>query len=170
MPPARRDIRSAVDDGLMTLPLAGQPPGGWRPPRRALRWKAVSERPTVPLEVKLDGRKVASETVCMWAGPYVLVVATTLPEKELAIELHSAFVGHKGVPTLATHLNLGPVGHAAFAVTGQHEHANLDPQLRARECVYEHAGVLLETLKGLGYDAGIDLADDAFGELERVEG
>lgn len=129
----------------------------------------MSDRRTVPLEVKLDGRKVASETVCTWAGPYVLVIATTLPERELAIEVHSTFVGHAGVPTLATHLNLGPVGHAPFTVTAEHEHADLDPKLKARECVYEHAGVVLETLKGLGYDARIDVADDAFGELERVE-
>ena len=129
----------------------------------------MSDRRAVALEVKLDGRKVASETVCMWAGPYVFVVATTLPDRELAVEVHSTFVGHEGVPTVATHLNLGPVGHAPFTVTAEHEHANLDPKLRVRECVYEHADVVLETLKGLGYEVGIDVADDAFGELERVE-
>lgn len=64
----------------------------------------MSDRRTVTLEVKLNGRKVASETVCMWAGPYVLVIATTLPDPELAVEVHSTFVGHEGVPTLATHL------------------------------------------------------------------
>jgi hypothetical protein len=129
----------------------------------------VSDRRTVTLEVKLNGRKVASETVCMWAGPYVLVIATTLPDPELAVEVHSTFVGHEGVPTLATHLNLGPVGHAPFVATAEHEHANLDPVLKPRECVYEHADVVLETLKGLGHSVGIDVADDAFGELERVE-
>ncbi|HEX4836954.1 MAG TPA: hypothetical protein VFV03_00295 [Solirubrobacteraceae bacterium] len=124
----------------------------------------------IKLSVKLDGRQVSSETTCKWAGPYVLVIATTLPDKDLAIELHSAFVGHKGVPTIATHLNLGPVGHVPFASTAEHEHANLDPMLKARECVYEHTGVLVETLKGLGYEVGIDVPDDAFEELDRIEG
>ena len=129
----------------------------------------MSDRRAVPLEVKLDGRKVASETVCMWAGPYVFVISTTLPDRGLALELHSTFVGHEGVPTVATHLNLGPPDHAPFIVTAEHEHANVDPVLRPRECVYEHADVLLETLKGLGHSVGIDVADDVFGELERVE-
>lgn len=106
----------------------------------------------------------------MWAGPYVLVVATTLPERQLAVEVHSTFVGHEGVATLATHLNLGPAGHAPFIAAAEHEHAHLDPTLKVRECVYEHADVVLETLKGLGYKVGIDVADDAFGQLERVEG
>jgi hypothetical protein len=30
-------------------------------------------------------------------------------------------------------------------------------------------GILIETLKDLGYDIRIDMPEDAFGELERVE-
>lgn len=129
----------------------------------------MSNRRAVPLEVKLDGHTVASETVCMWAGPYVFVVSTTLPDRGLAVEVHSTFVGHEGVPTAATHLILGPPDHSPLLSTAEHEHASLDPVLRPRDCVYEHADVLLEMLKGLGHSVGIDLADDAFGELERVE-
>jgi hypothetical protein len=129
----------------------------------------VSDRRAVPLEVNLDGHKVATETVCVWAGAYVLVVATTLPDRGLAVEIHSTFVGHEGVPTAASHLILGPPDHAPVLSTAEHEHANLDPMLKPRECVYEHADLLLETLKGLGYDVGIEFADDAFEELERVE-
>jgi hypothetical protein len=105
----------------------------------------------------------------MWAGPYVLTVATALPDHGLALEVHSVFIGHEGVRTCATHLTLGPVGERPLIVTAEHEHANLEPQLKARECVYEHMEIVLETLNCLGYEVAIVVPDGAFGELERVE-
>lgn len=42
--------------------------------------------------------------------------------------------------------------------------------LKARDCAYEHAEIVLETLNRLGYEAAIYMPDDAFEELERVEG
>jgi hypothetical protein len=51
----------------------------------------------------------------------------------------------------------------------EHERANLDPMLKARECAYEHVEIVLETLTRLGYEVGIDVPDDAFEELERAE-
>jgi hypothetical protein len=98
---------------------------------------------------KLDGRLVDSETTSIWAGPYVLVVATALPEPGLAVEVHSTFVGHRGVPTSATHLTLGPVGFSALMITREHEHANLNPATSPRQCVYEHARIVIEILQGL---------------------
>ncbi len=129
----------------------------------------MSDLRTIALDVTLDGRRADSETICTWAGPYVLVIATVLPELGLAVDVHSTFVGHEGVPTCATHLTLGPVGHDPVIVPVEHERANLDPTIKARECVYEHARVVLETLKRLGYEVGIDVPDDAFEEMERVE-
>ena len=129
----------------------------------------MSERRTIGLAVMLDGRQVSSETTCVWAGPYVLVISTTLPDHGLAVEVHSVFVGHEGVPTCATHLTLGPVGHDPVIVPVEHARANLEPTLKARECAYEHVEIVLETLKRLGYEVGIDVPDDAFEELERVE-
>jgi hypothetical protein len=105
----------------------------------------------------------------MWAGAHVLAVATALPDPGLALELHSVFVGHAGVPTCVTHLTLGPIGHDPTIVPVEHEHASLDPMLKARSCVYEHTEVLLETLKRLDYEARIVVPDDAFEELERIE-
>lgn len=129
----------------------------------------MSERRTIKLAVTLDDRSLASETTCMWAGPYVLTIATTLPDHGLAVELHSTFVGHEGVPTCVTHLTLGPVGHEPVIAQVEHDHASLDPMLRPRECAYEHVQILLETLKSLGYEVAIDVPDDAFEDLERVE-
>jgi hypothetical protein len=129
----------------------------------------MSGRRTIALEIKLDQRPADSETTCIWAGPYVLVIATVLPEHGLAAEVHSTFLGHAGVATCATHLTLGPVGFAPLTIIAEHEHADLDPTINARGCVYEHARIVLEILQGVGYEAGIDVPDDAFGELERIE-
>src|SRR4029077_14644725 len=85
----------------------------------------MSERRTIELAVTLDGRSLASETTCMWAGPYVLTIATTLPDRGLAVELHSTFVGHEGVPTCVTHLTLGPVGHEPAIAQVEHDRASL---------------------------------------------
>jgi hypothetical protein len=132
-----------------------------------LRYCAVSTQRTIALEVKLNGHRAQSETVCVWGGPHALVIATTLPEPELAFELTSVFVGHKGVPTHVTHLSLGPPGLAPVMRTDDHAHTNLNPHNKVRECVYEHVGVVLENLKMLGYDTVIDVPDDAFEQLER---
>jgi hypothetical protein len=129
----------------------------------------VSARRRITLDIKLDGRTAESETTGAWVGPYVLAIVTVLPEPGLAVEVNSTFVGHEGVPTCSTHLTLGPAGHAPFIVTAEHEHTSLDPTIRARECAYEHANAVLETLNGLGYQAGLDIGDDAFAELERIE-
>lgn len=130
----------------------------------------MSDADTIAFAVRLDGRAVESETTYIWAGPYALTLATVLPQSGLAIEIHSTFLGHQGVPTCSTHLTLGPVGLAPLILTAEHEHASLDPALRARDCAYEHAQIVLETLIGLGYAATLDIPDDAFALLERVEG
>jgi hypothetical protein len=129
----------------------------------------MSERRNVPLAVTLDGRQVTSETTCMWAGPYVLTIATALPDQALALEVHSTFVGHEGVATCVTHLTLGPVEHDPTIAQVEHPHASLDPMLRARECAYEHIQIVLATLRQLGYEAAIEVPDNAFEDLERVE-
>ena len=130
----------------------------------------MNDRPTIALEVKLDGERVESETVCVWGGPHAFVIATTLPEAGLAFELTSVFVGHEGVPTHVTHLTLGPPGHAPVMRTDDHAHRNLNPNDRVRECVYEHVGVVLEHLKLLDYDVAVDVPDDAFEQLTRAQG
>lgn len=131
--------------------------------------ETVSQQRPIPLDVTLDGRQAISETTWIAAGPYVLVIATTLPEHGLALEIHSIFVGHPGVETSATHLRLGPVGRPPFTIIAEHEHAEINPMTQVRACVYEHAEILLQTLNSLDYEATIDVPDDAFSELERVD-
>jgi hypothetical protein len=129
----------------------------------------VSHRRKIQLDVTLDGRLVDSETTCIWAGPYALVVATALPDRGLAVEFHSIFVGHEDVPTCVTHLSLGPVGRDPSIFTTEHEHSELDPKTEPRECAYEHMNILVEILTRLGYQVALDVADQAFGELERID-
>jgi hypothetical protein len=122
-------------------------------------------RRTIDLDVTLDGRRVQSETTCMWAGAYVLTVATVLPDRGLAFELVSSFVGHHDVATHVTHLALGPPGKGAEISAHDHAHESLDPIIRARECAYEHVQVLLEQLTSLGHDVSIEVPDDALRAL-----
>ena len=121
---------------------------------------------TIGLVVKLDGEDVASETVCVSAGAHALTIVTTLPEKGLAFELTSSFVGHEDVATHATHLAMGPPGHEPQIYVREYEHARVDPVLGPRDCAYEHVAILLEQLTELGYGVSIEVPDDAFEELE----
>jgi hypothetical protein len=121
---------------------------------------------TIPLAVKLDGEQVVSETVCVTAGAHALTIVTALPERGLALELTSSFVGHEGVATHATHLALGPPGHEPQISVREYERAHVDPVLGPRDCVYEHVAILVEQLTQLGYEVSIDVPDNAFEELE----
>ncbi len=129
----------------------------------------MTKQRKITLQIKLNDRNTESETTCSWIGPYILGIVTVLPEPGLAVEVNSTFLGHEGVPTCATHLTLGPVGHAPSITTAEHEHTSLNPTIRARECAYEHTQAVLEALKDLGYQVSVNIDDRAFIELERVE-
>jgi hypothetical protein len=51
------------------------------------------------LELTIDGEPAGSETSCTCAGAHVLTVHTVIPRADLALELHSTFIGHSGVDT-----------------------------------------------------------------------
>ncbi|HEV2973719.1 MAG TPA: hypothetical protein VGX69_01830 [Solirubrobacteraceae bacterium] len=121
---------------------------------------------TIPLVVKLDGEQIVSETVCVTAGAHALTIVTALPDRGLAIELSSSFVGDEDVATRATHLVLGPPGHKSRISVREYENAHVDPVYGPRDCAYEHVAILLEELTELGYEVSIEVPDDAFEELE----
>ena len=149
------------------------PPGTER--RRLLRSTGrgdtvpcVASRPVIDLDVTIDGRSTASETTCTWAGAHVLTVHTVIPCAGLALELHSTFVGHSGVPTHVVHLTLGPPGREP-TITSADQDEDLDPTYAPRACVYEHAQHLIEVLSALGRRAAVDVPGErAFDGLERV--
>ena len=130
----------------------------------------MRDRPTIELPINLDGQPAESETTYTWAGPYILSLHTVLPQRDLALELHSTFIGHHGVATIAVHLVLGPPGHVPVTITAEHPHEQLDPTFQPRACAYEHAHQLIEILDSLGIHAAVNIpGEQAFTQLERVE-
>jgi hypothetical protein len=103
------------------------------------------------------------------AGGSVLTIATVLPERGLAFELVSTYVGWSDVHTDATDLALGPVGHPPSIERGEHDHEQLNPVTDARPCAYDHAQQLIERLTALGHHASLQVDELTFTALERVE-
>jgi hypothetical protein len=110
----------------------------------------------LPITFTLDGEPVESITHLMRPGPYVLVVQTVMPQRGLAVELHSTFVGHGAVRTQATHLLLGPVGQQAYVVTRDDALSIVDPVNRPDSCVYAHCHELTALLADRGVDVTVE--------------
>jgi len=141
------------------------------PPGPPITWPLVAERALIKLKLTLDGEPAASETRFTWAGPYILCLHTVIPQGGLALELHSAFVGHEGVETHVAHVLLGPAGQPPAVHVNRHEHENVDPTFEPRTCVYEHTQYtqyLIEALQNLGWHASLNVADErVFAGLEQ---
>lgn len=127
-------------------------------------------RGDIPLVVSIDDRPCEAHSTYSWSGGgCVLTLSTVLPERGLAAELISTYVGHADTPTIATHLMLGPVGQPASIATAEHAHEDLDPVESARECAYDHANDLIEALGAHGSQVSVELDKQSFSQLERVE-
>jgi hypothetical protein len=124
----------------------------------------------IPLTVTIDDQPCDAHSTYSWSGGgAVLTLATVLPARGLAAELISTYVGHTDTPTVATHLILGPVGRPATILTAEHAHEHVDPVDRVRECAYDHAHQLIELLGAHGRRVGVELNEQSFTQLERVE-
>ncbi len=122
------------------------------------------------MTVSLDDRPCDAHCTYSWAGGgTVLALSTVLPERELAAELISTYVGHADTATMATHLMLGPLGEPATIFTAQHAHEDLDPVESARECSYDHAHELVELLGARDRQVTVQLDEHSFKNLELVE-
>jgi hypothetical protein len=129
----------------------------------------VTSRPRIDLELRIDGEPTLSETTCTWAGAHILTIHTVVPRGDLALELHSTFVGHPGVPTHVVHLRLGPAGREPSIVAGDMGNPQVEPTYAPRACAYEHAQQLIEVLADLGHRVAVNVPGDAaFGALERA--
>jgi hypothetical protein len=124
----------------------------------------------IPVSISIDHRACESHCTYSWAaGGGVLTLSTVLPERGLAAELISTYVGHADTSTIVTHLMLGPVGHAATIRTEEHAHEQLDPVESARECAYDHAHQLIELISASGHQVSVQLDEQSFTALERIE-
>lgn len=123
----------------------------------------MAERRPIPTDVTLDGQPERLETLVLSAGPYALVLSSVLPGR--AIELHSSYLGHPGVPTQASHLLLA----AGFrdSETVEHQETSIPVMVARRRCLYDHLQRLQDHLAELGHTALIPLADDALLAVER---
>ncbi len=125
-------------------------------------------RGDLPLRVSIDNRSCDAHGTYVWSGGgRVLTISTVLPDRGLAVELISTYIGHPSTHTIVTHLVLGRVDHRADIQTAEHEHLN--PVETARECAYDHAQKLIEALRAAGHEATVQLDELSFAELERVE-
>ncbi|MGH3599839.1 MAG: hypothetical protein ACRDQH_06110 [Pseudonocardiaceae bacterium] len=118
--------------------------------------RLAMDRSLLPITFTLDGEPVQSITHLLRAGPYVLVLQTVMPQRGLAVELHSTFVGHGSVHTQATHLLLGPVGQPAEIITREDTLGIEDPVGRPASCVYSHCYELTALLAERGLAVKVD--------------
>jgi hypothetical protein len=125
-------------------------------------------RGDLPLHVSVDDRPREAHSTYSWSGGgMVLTLSTVLPDRSLAVELISTYVGHPNTRTIVTHLMLGRGEHPADIHTT--EYVNLNPVERPRECAYDHARQLIEALQATGRQASVQLDELSFAELESVE-
>jgi hypothetical protein len=103
-----------------------------------------------------------SSTTIATAGAYVVVVATTLPDR--AVGLTSCYLGEIDGDTAASHLHLGPGPEERLA---QRVLPGDQPGLtHARTCLLDHAAELQEALAQLtGQAVSVDVTPSA---LERA--
>ncbi|MDQ3090906.1 MAG: hypothetical protein M3R46_04430 [Actinomycetota bacterium] len=98
------------------------------------------------LELTVDGQPVASSTRELAAGPYTVVIATAIPE--LALRLHSTYIGSEHSDSIVVHLELGLNKDRPLAVR-RYPHGEL-PVVHARHrCLLEHAGHLQQLVADL---------------------
>jgi hypothetical protein len=126
-------------------------------------------RPPIGVELVIDRAPTFSETTYTWAGAHVVSIHTVVPRADLAIELHSTFVGHPGAHTHVVHLRLGPPGREPAIVAAEIRDPHVEPTYAPRACAYEHAQRLIEVFAEFGHEAAVEvLGDAAFGALERA--
>lgn len=124
----------------------------------------------IPIDVLVDGCSHEAHTTYLWAGGgRVLTISTVLPERPLAAEFISTYVGHPTIETVATHLLLGPVADTAEIRAVEHPHQQVDPAENPRTCAYDHANALIETLRAKGFEVSVRMDERSFLKLERVE-
>ena len=96
------------------------------------RWRryghqlVANMRGDLGLEVLVNDRACEAHSTYTWAGGgMVLTISTVLPERDLAVELISTYVGHPHTRTIVTHLMLGPPGRTAQIRSIQRAHEDL---------------------------------------------
>ena len=118
------------------------------------------------LELTVDGQPVASSTRELAAGPYTVVIATAIPE--LALRLHSTYIGSEHSDSMAVHLELGTDPKRSLVVR-RYPHGEL-PVVQARQrCWLEHAAHLQQFVGDVtARRVAIDVAPGAGGSPQET--
>ncbi|MGE0363756.1 MAG: hypothetical protein AB7R67_23805 [Vicinamibacterales bacterium] len=128
----------------------------------------MADRAHLPIDV--DARRADSDTTIVRNGAYVLTISTVLPERGLAVELHSTYVGHPASETLSTHLLLGADLPAPQTIGDVHDVGELDVLGQPRDCLYDHALRLQELLCSLGHEAALHIGPRAIAAVDAPVG
>ena len=106
-----------------------------------------------------DGARLESTTRLGRAGPYTVVLASTVATVD--VELHSAYLGHPAVDTRAVHLELRRRG-PAHVEAAEHPREELPVTYALERLVLDHAARLrdLVAVAGGGH-AAVEVGDDA---------
>jgi hypothetical protein len=127
---------------------------------------------TLPIALTLDGQPIAAETLARPAGAHVLTLSTTIDRADLALTLHSTYMGAPGAPTHVLRLQLGPAGRPASIdrhTFADHDHPELSMvTYRPGDCAADHALALIDRLKQLGHRLQIELGDDTIAALQAI--
>src|SRR3954454_17536952 len=116
--------------------------------------------------VMLSEHRERSTTTLETAGGHVLVIATTLPDRALA--LTSCYLSAPDGDVSATHLRLDPGGELHIYARLPAEHV---ASTHASRCLLDHAGQLNDALATLTREAvAIDVGLDALEHAQRAWG
>jgi hypothetical protein len=115
-------------------------------------------------KLAVEGRAVESKSWLAYAGAYQLTLWTIVPE--LALELHSSYLGHPGGETAVAHLQLRP-GEQPALVSEQRPGGELPIREARRLCLYDHlAGLRQLVADHTEGSVSVEIADQA---LELVD-
>jgi hypothetical protein len=125
------------------------------------------ERISLPApSLTVDGRPLACTTSLAYAGAYQLTLSSVVPE--LAVELHSSYLGHPDGETAASHLRLRP-GEAPSTVAELEPRGSLPVREGRRLCLYDHLAVLRELVADeAGARVSVDVAERALALVDNA--
>ncbi len=113
-------------------------------------------------DIRLDGARVRASSYLTYTGAYQLTLSTIAPQ--LALELHSSYLGHPAGDAAVSHLELAPDTDPS---THSELRSGADLLVADRRaCLYDHLAQLQELLGRGGGEVTIKIAD---GALELVE-
>ena len=118
------------------------------------------ERISLPApSLTVDGRPLDCTTDLSYAGAYQLTLSTVVPE--LAVELHSSYLGHPDGETAVSHLRLRP-GDSPATVAELEPGGSLPVREARRLCLYDHLAVLRDLVADeAGAQVGVEVGERA---------